>query len=474
MKNKYIITIALLILVSAPIKLSYAFQLERLIDPFCLFACENEAQNVTNYSTSNVNSNVNSPNSNVITNVNTNPGVVTNPVVIPIVTNPIYTYSEQISPLSVSCYSSPTTGLINDTFYWRSSVSGGNGTYHITWNGSEGLSGYGSSISKRYNSLGTKNASIAVTSGTQTISQNCSSVEVYDYNFNNNYSNNYNRDYYNYGYNSTNYYNSPQLYVSCNANVTFAPIGTNIVWQANATGGNGSYSYNWTGADNITGYSKYLNTSYSSIGVKNALVTVSSGNQTISQICTNTVTIGTPSYYNAYDYTAYNNSNINSYTLNNGFQIACYPDKTTTKIGTPVTWSVEAIAPNGIGNNSLSYIWSGTDNLSGTQNFAMHIYSTVGTKIANVTVIAQNGQRATQACGSQIYINKNIGSKTIATTKTVTQSPAPAISTNSDKVISATSSVFSLSNVPWGIVAIMVIIVLLCMIIYLMFNKNKI
>ncbi len=480
MKRIFILLIALVTYISVP-NTTYAFQLERLIDPLCLFACDNEPQNVTNNSTTNVNSNVNSPGAS-ITNVNSNnnPGTTAGTVFVPINNTPTYNYNDSSynTPLSVSCSSNPTSGMIGDSIYWKAYVSGGNSSYYMTWSGSEGLYGNGNSITKQYNSYGTKNASITVTSGSQTVSKNCNSVEIYDYARNNTYYQptyipTYTRDYYyTNGYYNSNYYSNSPLYVSCSANVTFSPIGANVTWQASATGGSGLYSYNWTGTDNLYGYSQYINTTYNNLGVKNALVTVSSGGQTISQICSNTVTVGTPSYYNGYAY-ASNNYNVN-YVLNNGFQIACYPDKTTAKVGTPVTWGVEAIAPNGVANNSLSYLWYGTDNLGGSQTNALIVYDNPGTKTANVTVIAPNGQRATQVCGNGVYITKNIGTKaatkavikSVETTKASTDITTTKTDTN--------NAIFSLGNIPWGFVAILIIIVLLCMVFYLMINKNKI
>lgn len=482
MKRIFILLIALFTYISVP-NTTYAFQLERLIDPFCLFACEDETQNVINNSTTNVNSNVNSPGA-TITNVNSNntPGTTAGTVWVNNDNTPSYgNYNNQqsVTPLSVSCYSNPTLGGYDTIFYWKSSISGGNGNYYATWSGSEGLSGSGTSISKRYNNSGAKNASITVTSGNQTTTRNCNSVEVLDNQSNRYYESDYRYDDYNRrtrwtnndSYYTNTYYTSGPLYVSCYANTTFAPVGTNVAWQATASGGNGSYSYSWSGSDGLRGYNQYLNTSYTGSGVKTAMVTVYSGNQVLTQSCSNSVTIGVPTYYNGYNYINNNQAPV----LNNGFQIACYPDKTSAKVGVPVTWSVEAVAPNGVANNSLSYIWYGTDNLSGNQTSAMTTYYSAGTKTANVTVIAPNGQRATQICGNSVYITKNIAvvAKTTKNTDTIKADTAD-IKVSTDTTKSNGTTLFSLANIPWGFVAIMVIIILLFMVFYLSINKNKI
>ncbi len=199
------------------------------------------------------------------------------------------------SALSVNCYANYTFGVIGSSINWISSAYGGNGNYYTTWNGSDGLSGTGASISMVYNYPGTKSASVTVTSGGQTITRNCGSVSVYDsnssnqnYNGNNYYNNNYNNGYYG------SYYNSTPLSITCSANMTFAQVGTRVMWRAYPTGGNGSYAYQWSGTDSVGGTSNFIELYYNSNGVKTASVTVISAGQTVTQTCTNTITVGTP------------------------------------------------------------------------------------------------------------------------------------------------------------------------------------
>ncbi len=224
----------------------------------------------------------------------------------------IYSYNDT-TPLRAQCYSNPTSAMVNGFIYWKSSVSGGNENYHITWNGNEGLSGNGDTVTKSYNYAGTKNASITVISGNQTVSRNCNSVEIYNYNtntptyipaydhnhYNNNYNNNnynnYNNNYSNTTGNYTNIYNSP-LYISCSANTTFALVGNTVTWQSYASGGNGSYNYSWSGTDYLRGYDKSLSIYYNTPGSKSASITVTSAGQSITQICPNTVAVGIPNY----------------------------------------------------------------------------------------------------------------------------------------------------------------------------------
>lgn len=440
MKKTLILTAFAVVLTLAPSQ-AHAFDFGRLIDPACIFACgddslipqpdelfgdssspdtvNNNYSNSNNITNSNVNSNVN-------TNTNTNTGGVT----------PVYVYDYDYnnnSPLGVSCYSMSTSASVGDTIIWRASPYGGNGNYHVTWSGTNSLSGNGTSVSKRYNSDGTKNASVTVTSGNRTVSRNCSpSVEVYDYD-NDNYDNDYDYD--------------SSLSVSCSADTTFAPVGSRVTWRAYVSGGNGSYRYDWDGDENLNGSSKSETIIYDNSGTKRASVEVRSGSRTVTRSCSNYVTVGTQ-----------NNYNYNANT--SAFQIACYPDKTSARIGTPVTWAVEAVG----GSGNYSYSWIGTNGLSGNSLSVMTTYSSAGTKSATVTVTDANGRTASQACGSTVYVQ--------GATQTTGTTVKPAAD-DSDNPYSA-AALFSLKNIPWGWVIVLVFLVLFGTIVYLIATRNRI
>ncbi len=308
MKKTIILSIFALMLLSVPQK-SHAFQLERLIDPACLFACDDGGSksvvnNTTNYNTSTVSTPNRPP-----TNYYSNDSYYSNddyygsnyresdyyPTYIPAPQRPVqvyvrpqpvyvapptpvYVYNDnynynynQYNQLGVSCYPAYQQGNTGDTINWRASAYGGNGNYYISWTGSDGLNGNGSSISTSYYYPGAKTASITVTSAGQTITQNCGSVQI------------------NGNYNTT-------ISVSCSANSTYTQVGGRMVWQSYVSGGNGAYSYNWYGTDNLNGYTQNLDTYYNTPGVKTAYVVVRSGNQTVTQYCSNTVTVGGYNY----------------------------------------------------------------------------------------------------------------------------------------------------------------------------------
>ena len=429
-----------------------AFKLVRLIDPFCLTCGNNDApQNVVN----------NVSNSNNTTNSN-NSTVTNNGPVLGYNNTPIYppnnSYNNYPSPLSASCYPVVSSVRVGDTANWNAVIYGGNGSNYVTWSGNDGLTGYGLSTSRTYYNVGSKYASITVTSGNQTITQNCiSNIDVYDVN---NYYNNNNN--YNYNYNNNGYYNNySQLYVSCYANNTSVNTGTNTTWRASASGGNGYFTYYWSGTDYLSGSGNLINVTYSSPGTKTATVTVNSNGQSITQTCSNSVNVAYP-YYNNQNY----NNNYYNNTNTGGLQVACYPNKVTAIVGSAVTWNQEAVG----GNGNYSYSWTGSDGLSSNQSSVVMTYGSTGQKNATVTVTASNGQTITQSCGSTVNIinaSQNVVSK--ATTK-----PTVASNTQNQNDSLSAASLFSLKNVPWGWVAVLVILVLMFTVLYLIFNRNKI
>ncbi len=319
MKKTIILVVFALMLLSIPQK-TQAFQLERLIDPACLFACDNGgSKTVTNVTTNNTS--VVTTNSNNVTTTNNNPASTPTPTIpnrpptnhysndnyhdsnyhesdyyptyipapqrpIQVYTRPptpIYVYNDnynynypnyndynnnynQYNQLGVSCYSTYQQGNVGDIINWRASAYGGNGNYYITWTGTDGLYGNGSSISTTYNYPGTKIASVTVNSGGQSITQNCNSVQI---------SGNYNTN----------------IYASCSTNTTYAQIGGQVVWQAYVSGGTGAYTYNWYGTDNLNGYGQNIDTYYNTPGLKTAYVVVRSGNQSATAYCTNNVIV---------------------------------------------------------------------------------------------------------------------------------------------------------------------------------------
>ncbi len=295
-----------------------AFDIGKLIDPACFFACDNNPKvvntttTVTTTNSNNVNSNVNSPNGVITGNT---PNYTT-------YTPPVYD-----NPLGASCY--PTSSIVNigSTVVWRVSAFGGNGSYTYSWTGTN-ISGSGSSVTALYSSPGTKTASVVVTSNGKTFTANCGSVVIYDttpppptYSYDYNY--NYNYD--------SNYNNTSPIGVSCYPTVSNVNIGDTVIWRAAAYGGNGNYNINWSGTNGLSGSGPNISINYNNPGTKTASVTVNSGNQTITRSCSSVV-VNDYNYNNNYNqnYNYNNNNNYNNYNSNclsnNGYTLYnnCY------------------------------------------------------------------------------------------------------------------------------------------------------
>ena len=390
------------------------------------------------------------------------PPVYYPPVVYPPSYTPPPTYPTSYAPLYISCYSQPLTANAGNTVVWTSSVSGGTGSYNYSWSGSNGVMGNGSSVSTVYYSAGTYSAYLTVTSGGQTQSINCSnSVTVYGNNYNNN--NNYN-------YNYNNNYNPIQ--VSCVSNVTNTNVGSPVTWSANVYGSNGgyyNYTYTWSGTDGVYGYNQSISTTYNSPGYKTASVTVTANGQTVTQACTNSVNV------TGYQ-TNYNNGNYyNSYSdNNNGLNIGCYADPATASVNQPVTWSVEVTG----GAAPYTYSWSGSGGLTGNESTITKYYSTSGSKSAVVSVTSADGKTGTHACSNAVAvrgIGGNGGSNGSISSGQNGNNNNAATSTNSNQTNSQpAAALFSLQNVPWGWIAVLIILVLFATILYLVFNRPKI
>lgn len=72
----------------------------------------------------------------------------------------------------------------------------------------------------------------------------------------------------------------------CVINPSNAYINQDLTFSAYASGGNGSYTYSWSGTDGIYSNSQIFTGRFSSVGTKTATVTIYSGNQSITRSCT--------------------------------------------------------------------------------------------------------------------------------------------------------------------------------------------
>ncbi len=290
--------------------------------------------------------------------------------------------------------------------------------------------------------------------------------------------------------------------------------GDTVTWYAYVSGGTGSYSYSWSGTDNLYGYASAIYKSYYNIGTKSAVLSVTSGNQVTTVNCGNLVNVYEIVYPQpqiipvsvpvpiqvqvpTIQYPAY------QMNLNTGLDIGCFVDPTTASINQPVTWSVEVTG----GRAPYTYSWTGSDSLVGTISSIIKYYGTSGVKSAIVTVTSADGKTGVKACSNTVtvrapstnigYSNPIINTQPVTKTQPVIDSTQSVVqqtqsnqqSTQSSMVKAQTQdsnnsqtanvptsamSLFSLSNIPWGWVGILVILVLFATVMYLLFNRPKI
>ena len=278
-------------------------------------------------------------------------------------------------------------------------------------------------------------------------------------------------------------YQQPTYYpitVSCYANPTSVSTGQSVTWQAYVSGGSnsynsynsGSYTYTWTGTDSSYNNGSTAYSTYYTPGSYTASVTVYGNGQSVTQSCGYVSVTGsysynyTPTY--AYNYpTTY--TTVTPNTNNGNLVAACFADKTTASIGTPVTWSVEVTG----GTGQYTYSWSGSDGLAGTGASAVQSYSTAGQKNATV-LINSNGQTISQACGDSVTVRAYVSPAT-----TNYQGPAPATSAPASSATTANpnslsaAALLGLGSIPWGWIAILIIITLGVSVFYLLFNRHN-
>lgn len=206
----------------------------------------------TNTNTSSSNSTSSSSATAINNNVN-NVYVYANPTGNAVVYNPQHQY------LNVYCVitpSNPRTGqMVTATAY----ASGGTGNYTYTWGG-DVYSTSGPTTTFTSFTTGTKNITVTARSGQEIITKSCDVVFENENNNNN-------------------------LSAVCYANPTSANINQTVTWSVTPNGGNGSYSYNWSGTDGLSGYGQYTTKQYGYSGTKSAYVTVTSGGKTVTANC---------------------------------------------------------------------------------------------------------------------------------------------------------------------------------------------
>ncbi|MGC9605197.1 MAG: PKD domain-containing protein [Minisyncoccia bacterium] len=169
----------------------------------------------------------------------------------------------------------------------------------------------------------------------------------------------------------------------------------------------------------------------------------------------------TPSYpyYTNNQYTVTGQSN-NSNELN----ISCSAEPSASAVGQPVTWTATVTG----GAAPYTYSWSGSDGISGSQGSVTKYYDSAGEKTAIVMVTSANGLTSTHPCDNTLTVQGGGQGAYLPQTGAAAPSQTPVENGNPNAAAAA------LSNVPWGWLASLIILVLLGTMAYLLFERQKV
>ena len=289
-----------------------------------------------------------------------------------------YTNQSFATGLSVACTAIPSSARVGESVLWYSSVTGGAGNYSYFWSGSDGLTGYTSSLYKSYGTGGSKSATLTVSSGTQTITVGCKqSVEIQS---------------------STapfpSFSNNTSFGVSCYATDDRIQPGESTVWIAVTSGGTASTTYRWDGSDGLSGMGSVLFKTYPTVGTKQAVITATTPNgQNTMAVCTNRVVVAPkaisqpapklPSQPKPTPAGATTAITVATSSL----QGICSPSIAQAKIKKPISWQAVAIG----GNGNYAFTWSGDEGLTDESTTTISkIYESAGQKRATVAITSGN------------------------------------------------------------------------------------
>ena len=264
-----------------------------------------------------------------------------------------------------SCAVTPGTGAVGSSFTWSASASGGTGTFAYTWTGSDGLSGNTPTVSKSYGTVGTKNGTIIITSGSQSVLSSCSvtvtaispaTLKVIKQVTNNNGGTKTPADFSIHVKSGTTHVSGSPAAGSSSGTTYTLPAGTYTVSEGAVSG--------------------YTQTGISGDCVANGSVTLASGD---SKTCTV----------------------VNDDNPPGAFDGVCAVTPSTGGVGSSFAWSASATG----GTGSYTFSWSGTEGLSGTSASVNKSYASGGTKTGSV-VITSGSQSVTKDCSVVVTVTE--------------------------------------------------------------------
>ena len=185
--------------------------------------------------------------------------------------------------------------------------------------------------------------------------------------------------------------------VTCNASAVSGSQGNSITWSAQVTGGTGYNSYSWSGTDSLSGYAQSLSKTYWMGGIKTASVTVTSGTQSVTRVCSNTVSI-TVTPITIPTTTGGDYPPTTTYVAPKTYpqlEVACSANTAAANVNDTVVWIAAAKG----GSGTYTYKWEGSEGITGTTNYVAKNYYDNGNKIAVLT-LKSAGQSLTKICGN--------------------------------------------------------------------------
>jgi hypothetical protein len=255
-------------------------------------------------------------------------------------------------PLQARCIVSTSRANIGETVTWTTEGSGGTGIYSFSWTGTDGLSSSHQTISKEYQTSGTKTGTVRITSGNQTITRTCSVVIEEEE-------------------------ENDDLGGYCTGRPSRPEEDEKVTWTAHANGGDGDYEYDWSGDEGLDGDDRTVEKRYDDEGTKTARVRITSDGKSITRTCTVKV-----------EEEDEDNDDLEAY---------CKASPRDADEGDKIRWTVY---PDG-GDGDYDYDWSGTDGLDGDDRSIEKRYSKDGKKEAKVTV-ESDGDKVTVRCYADI------------------------------------------------------------------------
>jgi hypothetical protein len=158
-------------------------------------------------------------------------------------------------PLSATCSASPSSTAVEQKVNFMANASGGTGGYTYSWSGA--CQGNSATCEKSFPTSGNKTAVLAVTSGVETATAECS-VAI----------------------------GLPGLNVSCYSSKETANTGESVLFSATASGGSGAYTYSWSGDCKQPNNLPDCANKFDTPGLKKTTVSVTSGDKASSANCT--------------------------------------------------------------------------------------------------------------------------------------------------------------------------------------------